>query len=142
MTDKIVTTKTPKVGKPVGTAKPAGSGRQKGTPNKNKQEVLDLILATGCRHPIEGLAYIAEQALKWHQVKAKVEIDGNIVEKSVTYPPDYGLAKSCYSDMAQYVVPKKKAVDVTSNGETLTQVESITRVIVDPSHPSGKAVPK
>lgn len=122
--------------------RPEGAGRKKGTPNKDKQELLDMILATGCPHPLEGLAIIAERSLRWHQVTAEVELDGEKKTKTVTYPPDYALAKSCYSDLAQYVAAKRKAIDVTSNGETLTQVESITRVIVDPSQPSGKAAPK
>jgi len=65
-------------------------GRTRGTPNKDKESLLKMIQSVGCRHPIEGLAIIAKQA---HD-------DGDI-----------SLAKDAYKELAQYVVPKLKAVE-------------------------------
>jgi len=67
-------------------------GRVKGTPNKDKQELLNMILKTGCPHPIEGMATVA--------VRAREE--GNTK-----------LEQDAYRELAQYVAPKRKAVEVT-----------------------------
>jgi hypothetical protein len=72
-------------------------GRQKGTPNKDKQELLEMILATGCKHPIQGLAEIAKRS---HE-------NG-----------DVELARDCYKELAQYVAAKRKAVEHSGEVET------------------------
>lgn len=65
-------------------------GRAKGTPNKDKQELLALIESTGCKHPILGLAEIAKQS----------HAAGN-----------FDLATTCYKELSQYVAAKRKAVE-------------------------------
>lgn len=65
-------------------------GRKKGTPNKDKAELLDLITSTGCKHPLQGLAEIAKQS---HD-------EGN-----------FDLAVTCYKELAPYVAAKRKAVE-------------------------------
>jgi hypothetical protein len=90
-------------GRPVG--QPKLGGRKKGTPNKDKQELLDLILSTGCKHPIQGLAEIAKQS------HAQGEFD---------------LAKDCYKELAQYVASKRKAVEHSGHVET----EQVQLVVV------------
>lgn len=90
-------------GRPLG--QPKLGGRQKGTPNKDKQELLDLILATGCKHPLQGLAEIAKKS---HEAG---ELD---------------LAKDCYKELAQYVASKRKAVEHTGHIET----EQVQLVVV------------
>lgn len=65
-------------------------GRAKGTPNKDKQELLELIQSTGCKHPLEGLAEIAKQS----------HSEGNLE-----------LAVTCYKELSQYVAAKRKAVE-------------------------------
>lgn len=72
-------------------------GRKKGTPNKKTTEIEELILSTGCLHPVVGLAQIA----------MKAETEG-----------DLHLAKDCYKELAQYVAPKKKAIEHTGAVET------------------------
>ena len=84
---------------------PKLGGRTKGTPNKDKQELLELILSTGCKHPIQGLAEIANQA----------HSDGQ-----------FDLAKDCYKELAQYVAPKRKAVEHSGHVET----EQVQLVVV------------
>lgn len=69
---------------------PKTGGRPKGTPNKDKQELLDLIQSTGCKHPLVGLAEIAKQS---HQAG------------------ELELATTCYKELAQYVAAKRKAVE-------------------------------
>ena len=54
-----------------------------------------MITATGCKHPIEGMATVAVRA----------EADGNLK-----------LAHEAYKELAQYVVPKRKAVEVSGPG--------------------------
>jgi len=56
-----------------------------------------MILATGCKHPIEGLAVIAKEA---HD-------SGELV-----------LAKDAYKELAQYVAPKRKAIEHSGQVET------------------------
>jgi len=80
-------------------------GRQKGTPNKDKQELLDMILATGCKHPIQGLAEIAKHS----HASGDVE-----------------LARDCYKELAQYVASKRKAVEHSGHVET----EQVQLVVV------------
>lgn len=66
------------------------AGRPKGVANKDKQELLDMIQATGCLHPIQGLAMIAKRS---HD---EGELD---------------LATTCYKELAQYVASKRKAIE-------------------------------
>jgi len=49
-----------------------------------------MIQATGCKHPIEGMATVAVRA----------EADGNLK-----------LAHDAYKELAQYVAPKRKAIE-------------------------------
>lgn len=54
-----------------------------------------MVLATGCPHPIEGMATVAVRAKR----------SGNIK-----------LEQDAYRELAQYVAPKRKAVEVTGAG--------------------------
>lgn len=90
-------------------------GRKKGTPNKRTekaaktiQKVIDDI---GCT-PIEAILQIAEQA----------KDEG-----------DLPLALSAYKELAQYVAPKRKAVEISGDQENpLQAITKIEREIVDP----------
>lgn len=82
-----------------GTLKPPGSGRQKGTPNRATAEVSERLTELGC-DPIEGMASIAANE---------------------TNPPE--LRGRMYAELAQYVYPKRKAVEHTGQcGEVVVQV--------------------
>ena len=61
-------------------------GRCKGTPNRKTQAVIDRLDALGC-DPIEGMAKIDE----------KVEMS---------------IRAQMYKELAQYVAPKRKAIEV------------------------------
>lgn len=71
-------------------------GKPKGARNRDKQDLLDLIEATGCSHPIQGLAEVAVIARK----------NDNL-----------DLATTCYKELAQYVAPKRKAIEVSTEVE-------------------------
>lgn len=65
-------------------------GRTKGTPNKNTSDIQAKLDALGC-DPIQGMAEIAAEA----------RLTG-----------DLNLAGTMYKELAQYVAPKRKAVEV------------------------------
>lgn len=65
-------------------------GRTKGTPNKNTSDIQAKLDALGC-DPIQGMAEIAAEARR----------NG-----------DLNLAGTMYKELAQYVAPKRKAVEV------------------------------
>ena len=70
-------------------------GRKKGTPNKATQTVIEKLEKLDC-DPIEGMAEIAIQAMK----------EG-----------DLPLAGQMYKELAQYVAPKRKAMEITGDKE-------------------------
>lgn len=71
-------------------------GRLPGTPNRNSQDIADRLAALGC-HPLEGMAKIAEQSMDAGDLK---------------------LAGQMYAELAQYVAPKRKAIE--HSGEVKT----------------------
>jgi hypothetical protein len=70
--------------------KPVGSGRKTGTPNRRTKTIEDKLAALGC-DPIEAMARLA--------------MDDN--EPST-------LRFAALKELAQYVAPKRKAVEVSS----------------------------
>ncbi len=83
-------------GKPVGL--PKTGGRKKGTPNKATRTIAEKLEALGC-DPIEGMARIAMD-------------EKNSPETRGRY----------YSELAQYLYPKRKSVDVSTDQSTVTNV--------------------
>ena len=71
------------------------SGRKKGVPNKRTQSVIDQLVALDC-DPIEGMASIARKAMD----------EGELI-----------LAGSMYKELAQYVAPKRKSIEVSGEME-------------------------
>lgn len=65
-------------------------GRRAGTPNRRTQEVRDQLEALGC-DPIEGMARLALDPANSSELRARM-----------------------YSELAQYVAPKRKSVDLSS----------------------------
>lgn len=66
-------------------------GRKTGTTNKKTQSVIDKLEELKC-DPIEGMAKIAKQAMG----------EG-----------DLQLAGNMYKELAQYVAPKRKSIEIT-----------------------------
>ena len=67
-------------------------GRKPGTPNKRTAEVAALLEELGCE-PIEGMARIA---------------------MNEAHPPE--LRGRMYAELAQYLYPKRKALDLRDEG--------------------------
>ena len=70
-------------------------GRTKGTPNKRTKDVQDKLEALGV-DPISAMARLAQQA----------EAEG-----------DKLLAARMYTELAPYVCPKRKAIEVTNTDD-------------------------
>jgi hypothetical protein len=68
---------------------PKTGGRARGTPNKTSRSVIEKLAELGC-DPIEGLAAIAMSTNTAPELKVR-----------------------CYSELAQYAYPKRKAVDLS-----------------------------
>lgn len=85
-------------------------GRQKGTPNKANADIQERLKALNC-DPIEGMAILAED---------------------VNNPPE--LRGRMYSELAQYVAAKRKAVEHTgpNGGPVEHRHEVIEYRVVDP----------
>ena len=71
-------------------------GRAKGTPNKKTIVVQETLDRLNC-DPIEGMVLIAKAAKR---------------------DKDYALAGAMYKELAQYVAPKRKALEVTGANDT------------------------
>jgi len=69
-------------------------GRTKGTPNKKTLEVIERLEQLGC-DPIKGMAQIAMDEAN---------------------PPE--LRGRMFSELAQYVVPKRKAIEHSTDGSS------------------------
>jgi len=73
-------------------------GRVAGTPNKRTLEAMEKLKELGC-DPIEGMARIAMDESNSIELRAKM-----------------------YSELAPYIFPKRKAMDINSNDSGLTIV--------------------
>lgn len=83
-------------GAPKGTRR---GGRKKGVANKKTQDVIDRLNDLGC-DPIAGLAEIAM----------------NSAEET--------LRLQANKELAQYIAPKRKAVEITGDGSLVISLES------------------
>lgn len=83
-----------------GGARP-GAGRPKGKPNKRTQEIQDRLDELDC-DPIEGMAMIA-----------------------VDPTSDPALKFQCFKELAQYVAPKRKAIDMNATLDGSFNIEVV-----------------
>lgn len=83
-----------------GGARP-GAGRPKGQANKRSKEIADRLEQLNC-DPIEGMAMIAN--------------DTSL---------DHGLRLAAFKELAQYVAPKRKAVDVDASIDGNVSIEVV-----------------
>ena len=83
-----------------GGARP-GAGRPKGQANKRSKEISDRLEQLNC-DPIEGMAMIAN--------------DTSL---------DHGLRLTAFKELAQYVAPKRKAVDVDASIDGNVSIEVV-----------------
>ena len=68
-------------------------GRQVGTPNRRTQEIESLLSSMGC-DPIEGMAEVAQLAREANDLR---------------------LAGQMYKELAQYVAPKRRSIEVRTD---------------------------
>ena len=80
-------------------------GRREGTPNKRTQEIIEKLEALGC-DPVEGMAKLAAD-------------ENNSAE----------LRGRMYAELAQYVAPKRKAIEHT--GDLTVHHEDQLRLLDD-----------
>lgn len=90
-------------------------GRKKGTPNKRTQAVQELLESMDC-DPIAGMARIAAMA----------ETDAQAAGEPKDRLPHMNLVKDCYKELAQYVAPKRKAVEHTGEVGTVVRLVDLT----------------
>jgi len=82
-------------------------GRKKGTPNKRTQDVMERLKELNC-DPIEGMAKIAKIAMTEGEEQ------------------DLQLAGQMYKELAQYIAPKRKAIEHTGlDGESLPVIQIV-----------------
>jgi len=98
-----------KGGRPLGY--PKSGGRKKGTPNKATLAVAEKLASVGC-DPILGLAGIAMDKKSSRELRAR-----------------------CYIELAQYMHPKRKPVDVPN--EQPTVMNAITALDASPEGCDG-----
>jgi len=79
-----------------------GAGRPKGSPTKYSERIAEMLSEMDC-DPIVGMARLAKEA----------EANG-----------EKGLAGQMYRELAQYVAPKRKAVEMTVDA-TITAHEDL-----------------
>jgi hypothetical protein len=83
-------------------------GRTAGTPNKRTAEVAAKLAALGC-DPIAGMARIAMDEANPIELRARM-----------------------YSELAAYVAPKRKAVELSSEDEATTEPLTVNVRVVRP----------
>lgn len=96
-------------------AKPAGSGRKKGTPNKDKTELLALVrdaVGNNDYHPVVAMALVA------HDTSTKRVKDP--YTKKYRTQPKVPLELRCrmHQEVARYVAPQLKAIEHRAGDET------------------------
>jgi len=91
-------------------------GRKAGTPNRKTQEITELLEPLG-HNPIEAMVQIATDP------NASLELRGRM-----------------NAELAQYVYPKRKAVEVAGDQANPQIPNKIRIVIVDPRTGSEKAI--
>ena len=86
-------------------------GRKAGTPNTKTKSIIDRLKELKC-DPIEGMALIAKQAMD----EGEMQLAGNM-----------------YKELAQYVAPKRKSVEITGeDGEAIKTDGKFTIEVIRP----------
>lgn len=89
--------------------KTEGSGRKKGTPNKRTLALKERMAELGC-DPIEFMAKIVNGDMILPVVLGVYE-GAPIIEDMA---PSYEIRVSCAKELAMYLYPKRKAIEVSN----------------------------
>lgn len=112
-----------------GMARPEGAGRKKGTPNKKTQTLLEKCEEIGC-DPFEVLMRFAAGDWKGLGYKctcyasnpkcitAEDNLPAHKKTKCDCEPISKELRQKSAKDACEYVHPKRKALEIETNGET------------------------
>lgn len=99
-------------------------GRQKGTPNKDKQELLSLIqkrVGDKKYHPVVEMAVQAvelRKSIDEHTTEEELKAADNEVKWGyISLTDKHKLLQMANKEVAQYVAPKLKAVEVSGTGD-------------------------
>jgi hypothetical protein len=106
-------------------------GRKKGVPNRKTEEIADKLARLRC-DPIEGMAHIATGNITCPTCAGKKRAKYSIGMAGPYWDPEKGAEMACrtctgtgkepiapelkgkmYAELAQYVAPKRKAIEVT-----------------------------
>ena len=87
---------------------PKGNTNRKGKPLKHTIEIAEKLAAIGC-DPIQGMAEIAEEA---------------------RFKGDITLAGQMYKELAQYIAPKRKAIEHSGPGGS--DIKTVSRIEIVP----------
>ena len=127
-----------KSGRPAGLGKAAGSGRKKGTPNKKKEwgpDIAAILDELDCC-PFTGMAQIGMKQIDCYECAGAGEQEYILTEDSGFVcapngqgatvmtcmrckgeglePIDVGVRNRAFSELAQYLAPKRKAIETTN----------------------------
>ena len=94
---------------------PKGNQNRKGKVNKRSVEIAERLESMGC-DPIEGMARIALDCETAFYSKLKELAQGEDIDIPGLYK-DLGLAGQMYKELAQYVAPKRKAIEMNVTGK-------------------------
>lgn len=129
-----------KTGRKKGT--PKTGGRQKGTPNKIRDEVRELIESTLGASPFERMARLAQELLDGTRtlvVPAMVRENGEshaITEESDAKAIE--VATKLLTELAQYCAPKRKAVELSGPGGGPIEANGLVVEVVNSRDASGQ----
>ena len=98
------------------------NGRTTSLAPTKKLDVLEQLRILGC-DPIAGMARVAAEA---EQGMTKIDKNGKTVVVK-----DYALAGQMYKELAQYIAPKKKAVEHFK--EDMKDVSNRMTITIDPT---------
>lgn len=109
-------------------------GRKAGTPNKRTQAVEDMLAKLGV-DPLEFMALVIQGKTKY-KMMIGTDRDGEPIIVN-DYPPLH-IQISCVKELAQYVAPKRKALEIDIKSEQIVTVQLITEA--KPELPAPKDI--
>lgn len=121
---------------PSGGARP-GAGRKPGVPTRKTVEIAEKLAALGC-DPIEGMAKIALGHVPCPRCQGAALAKYRLVGDEFTFDPEVGVEMLCrtcwgtgrepietklkadmHKELAQYVAPKRRAIEHGATGSVL-----------------------